>query len=142
MQNKYGSRLRKFVTEGYSMELICRMHGVDAFESEVSAYPAIVLISKSDDRKCRYAVCSDDFGSTDVERLKHAITCGNCSDSMFFVSEMCVGGSRPWPLADAENMAIVERFKALFPTIEDSGVNIGIGVATGKDDVFITTCKD
>ena len=42
LQNRYGSRLRAFVSEGYSLDVHIRMHGVDAFEEDVSAYPGIV----------------------------------------------------------------------------------------------------
>ena len=141
MQNKYGSHLRKFITERFSMELICRMHGVNAFESEVSAYPAIIMIGMKSDTKCRYAVCCDDFGPSDVADFKHALVCGHRSSNKFTVSEMSISGSNPWPLANAEKIGLIKVFTSLFPTIEDSGVKIGIGLATGRDKVFITTCK-
>lgn len=137
MQNKYGNRLRKFVTEGFGMELICRMHGVDAFESEVSAYPAITIICKKHVMKCKYVVCSDDFGPSDIIGLKLALSGGNQSNNNFTLTEMTIKGTSPWPLTDADRISMVEDFTARFPSIEDSGVKIGIGIATGRDNVFI-----
>lgn len=61
MQNRCGSSLRQLITEQYSMELICRMHGVDAFESEVSAYPAVIIIGKDRSAGCKYAACREGF---------------------------------------------------------------------------------
>ncbi len=142
MQNKYGRRLRQFITNEYGIEIICRMHGVDAFESEVSAYPAITLISRVRSVKSKYVTCSEDFGSSDVINLKNALEYGSFKGDKFSVTEITVNGSAPWPLSDAHTLGVVENFTANFPTIEESGVKIGLGVATGRDGIFITTQKD
>jgi adenine-specific DNA-methyltransferase len=47
MRNAYGSRLRKMISEGWSVESIISMTGVDAFEDEVDAYPAITILRRS-----------------------------------------------------------------------------------------------
>ena len=44
MRNQYGARLRRLVGESYSVDSVLVMHEVDAFEAEVSAYPAIVVL--------------------------------------------------------------------------------------------------
>ena len=44
MHNDYGSALRDRITADYAIESIVSMHDVDAFEDEVSAYPAVVVI--------------------------------------------------------------------------------------------------
>ena len=41
MQNQYGRNLRGLISDKYHIDTFIRMHDVDAFETEVSAYPAI-----------------------------------------------------------------------------------------------------
>ncbi len=138
MQNRYGSSLRQLITEQYSMELICRMHGVDAFESEVSAYPAVTIIGKDRSAGCRYAVCREGFDGSHIRSLESALDGSGDAEGPFSVSDISVGGRGPWVLAEPQKASLVEEFRLRFPTIEDSGVRIGIGVATGRDSVFIT----
>lgn len=46
MLNDYGSGLREFITtQGYNVRSVVEAHDVAAFESEVSAYPAITVIA-------------------------------------------------------------------------------------------------
>lgn len=139
MQNKYGGRLRGFITEYYQMNLICRMHGVDAFESDVSAYPAIIQVDSGVDDDCRYVVCKDDFGPDDVFALRSAMAGETISNNRFDYSRIKVGGTDPWLLTDPDKTRLLEDIRSRFPSIEDSGAKIGIGIATGRDEVFITT---
>ncbi|MBR7152139.1 MAG: Eco57I restriction-modification methylase domain-containing protein [Candidatus Methanomethylophilaceae archaeon] len=139
MQNKYGGKLRGFISESYGMELICRMHDVDVFESEVSAYPAITLIGAKGSSKCKYVVCSDGFGPEDVDDFKKAVSGLVVSSGSFSIADIWIGGTDPWLLSDPGRLRLLEEIRSRFPSIEESGVKIGIGVATGRDDVFITT---
>ena len=47
MRNAYGARLRELVASGWSVDAIVSMTGVDAFEEEVDAYPAITVLRRS-----------------------------------------------------------------------------------------------
>ncbi|MDB6038317.1 MAG: Modification methylase XhoI, partial [Verrucomicrobiales bacterium] len=47
MLNDYGSALREFITtQGYNVRYVIEAHDVVAFETEVSAYPAITVIAQ------------------------------------------------------------------------------------------------
>src|SRR5690606_28710697 len=46
-------------------------------------------------------------------------------------------GDAPWILDAPDQMALVRRFEATLPTLEEAGCRVGIGVATGADKVFI-----
>ncbi len=46
MHNQYGADLRRLVADHYSVETIVEMHDADAFEDEVSAYPAVTVIRR------------------------------------------------------------------------------------------------
>jgi len=43
----------------------------------------------------------------------------------------------PWILAANDEISIVRRLEREFPTLEEAGCQVGIGVATGADKVFI-----
>lgn len=46
------------------------------------------------------------------------------------------------PLASAKTVALVCDLASRFPALEDAGIHVGIGLATGRDDVFIVDNPD
>ena len=49
MRNAYGRRLRRKILDGpYSVDCVLTMHDAAAFDAEVYAYPAITVLSRSD----------------------------------------------------------------------------------------------
>ncbi|GAA3837121.1 Eco57I restriction-modification methylase domain-containing protein [Streptomyces chiangmaiensis] len=68
MRNQYGRGLRQLVTRRYSMDLVLTMHDVDAFEEQVSAYPAITVISRGAQGA---AIAADATGAFDAEAARH-----------------------------------------------------------------------
>ena len=44
MLNAYGAELRRFITRSFGVEAVIEMHNAPAFDDDVSAYPAIVVI--------------------------------------------------------------------------------------------------
>ena len=44
MRNQYGADLRELVSGSYAVDTVLTMHDVDAFEDDVSAYPAVVVL--------------------------------------------------------------------------------------------------
>jgi len=51
-------------------------------------------------------------------------------------------GSEPWLLESLDQMALIRRLEQQFPTLEEAGCNVGIGVATGADNAFIGAFDD
>src|SRR3984885_6976006 len=45
--------------------------------------------------------------------------------------------TEPWMLEAPDQLSLVRRIEAEYPTIEEAGCKVGIGVATGADQVFI-----
>lgn len=115
------------------------MHGVSAFEHEVSAYPAITMISSDYVEKCKYIVCAEDFDSDDASSLRLHISDTDYSDRNYILTNVHVQGESSWTLSDPGNLSIIEYMRTHYPSIEDTGVRIGIGIATGRDRVFITS---
>ena len=46
-------------------------------------------------------------------------------------------GAEPWLLESSDQMALIRRLEQQFPSLEDVGCKVGIGVATGADRAFI-----
>ncbi|GAW67061.1 modification methylase PaeR7I [Geoanaerobacter pelophilus] len=138
MKNRYGGPLRKLISERYHLKIYVDMVGTPAFHSEVSAYPAITVITRekpgatriarqpSIDRDALADLAAELVGqqvpkdSATVREL-HRVTCG----------------AEPWLLECSDQMALIRRLESEFPTLEQVGCKVGIGVATGADKVFI-----
>lgn len=74
LQNAYGRKLRRRVGSTCNLEALVRMHGVDAFEDDVDAYPAITLIRKEAARgPIRFVNCASDFAKVDAEHDTRAV---------------------------------------------------------------------
>ena len=48
-------------------------------------------------------------------------------------------GAEPWILESSDRLALVRRIEREFPSLKDTGCDVGIGVATGADKFFIAS---
>lgn len=140
LKNKYGGPLRKKISEAYRLVYFLDMEGVDAFHSDVIAYPAITIIRRqpggSGTQPTRVANPARLAGvglSAVVSKL-----CEPLPDQGF-VSQVDLGGSGDAPLLldDIPRLALLRRLEHAWPTLEEAGCKVGIGVATGCDRVMI-----
>lgn len=145
MLNDYGSGLRKFITtQGYGVRVVIEAHDVAAFESEVSAYPAVTVIAR------------ERQGAVVVGKALPGIETADRANVIDWVSRASSGpvlrvarfaawfdGDEPWPCASPEALQLLQQLEATCLPLEDSetGTKIGIGVATGADRVFIVDQK-
>lgn len=143
--NAYGRKLRKLISERYAVDAMFEMHGVDAFAAPVSAYPAITLIRRGEQGRVRYASAQADLNADGGERLKEWSEQNEpdaLRDPMF---SACVlpdwfRTEEIWPSGSPEVLAFLEHMAERFNPLEDAatGTKVGIGIATGADEVFIT----
>lgn len=144
MRNAYGSGLRNLVTSQFSVELVLQLHGVDVFEEEVSAYPAVVVIRRSEQGSATVVRADQRFDADAASELRSVIS--GCRDStqghgyVATTTDGWFGGDEPWPDTEPEMIEMIRSLERTFPGLEDpsTGTRIGIGVATGADSVFIT----
>lgn len=148
MLNQYGAALRDFVTAGFSVETVIEMHSADVFESEVSAYPAIVVIRRRE-QGCAVVARADQRAATvsreqitDILRdaaIKPGQVVGTSGFSAAGVSEW-FRGTKPWPTFSPARLSLLKYLEAKFPPLEDSETKtrVGIGVASGADGIFLT----
>ncbi len=150
MLNQYGAKLRSLVTSGFGVETIVEMHHADAFDDDVSAYPAITVIRNSGQGPVLVASAkpsAEGTGGLALAQVMKATQLGlptlsvpgfTCS-----VVRTWFQNSDPWPCSSPPRLALLRRLEDEFEPLESAAnaVKIGIGVATGLDDVFITRDK-
>lgn len=139
MFNQYGAALRAYVTAQFDVAAVLPMHEADAFEKEVSAYPAITVIRRSKQQRTLVATLGSDSDSTTASRMAsvfHGTPGAHMADAGWV--DTWFQGSEPWPLLQPAAMNLLRRLEDGFPTLKQTGATVGIGVATGADKVFLT----
>ena len=136
-KNRYGGPLREFISKSFHLKAFVDMGNTNAFHSEVNAYPAITVISKSKQGATRIAHRPKinkktlAFVATDIK--SDSLPKGSSVLEMSSV----VSGSEPWILESPNKLKLIRRIESNFPKIEQAACKVGIGVATGADNAFI-----
>lgn len=147
MRSAYGAELRQELSKYFSMEVVIEMHDAPAFENNVAAYPAVIVIRRatqgavivaSASAGAEPAVGSDNLADALVELAEERID-GVPGFTATRVEDWFTG-SGPWPSVEPKQLEVLRRLEMNFPSIEDAapGTKIGIGVATGNDSVYVT----
>lgn len=147
MLNQYGSELRRLVTARYAVESIIEMHTVPAFDDDVSAYPAVTVIRLANQGPAVVARAErgiEQVTASELGQYLQAVRNGNTIPRLPVLRAARVdawfSGDAPWPVSSPERLALLKRLEDEFYPLESSrtGTRVGIGVATGADNVFIT----
>jgi len=137
MKNRYGGPLRRMVAERFHLKCYVDMVDTPAFHSDVIAYPAIIVISREAPGTTRVAF-RPEIDQPSLAAIAHAMTAPRIGQGRGVTEVAGVAhGSEPWVLEAADQLAMVRRLESGLPTIEEAGCKVGIGVATGADQVFI-----
>lgn len=145
MRNQYGRLLRQLVSRHCSVDVIVSMHDVDAFEEEVSAYPAIIVLRRRPQGVAVVANTTRGFGSADAQQFAGWVR----SPTPQRLQAPAVQADRlphwfpadeSWPTGTPQQLRLLEDLNDRFAPLEDrrTGTRVGIGVATGADEVFVT----
>jgi hypothetical protein len=136
MKNKYGGPLRTLVSERFHLACYVDMVDTPAFLSDVSAYPAITLIKREAPGTTRIA-CRPKIEKAALSGLAAQLNSGAADgETPVFETTNIARQSEPWILKSFPQLAVVRRLEAGFPTIEEAGCKVGIGVATGADRIY------
>ncbi len=138
MKNRYGGPLRRLVAAQFHLKIYVDMVDTLAFNADVIAYPAITIISRDTPGATRIAHRPAIDRATlatlaDALRVPHLPKDGGPVRELAQVTN----GSEPWLLESADQMALIRRLEAQYPTLEAAACKVGIGVATGADKAFI-----
>lgn len=145
MRNAYGAHLREMISTGWSVEALLSMTGVDAFEEEVDAYPAITILRRRPQAGGPLVVEGEaGFGPGDAREIVDLASRGDVRrrrNRRYRAARLpeWFGGRGGWPTGSPDQLAAIAALEATFPSLEDptTGTKVGIGVATGADKVFI-----
>ena len=137
MKNRYGGPLRRLVADKFHLKSYVDMVDTAAFHSDVIAYPAIIVISREKPDSTRVAF-RPEVDAANLRSLAKEMTARKLGAAALVTEVADVAkGSEPWMLETPKQLALIRRIEADFPTVEEAGCKIGIGVATGADSVFI-----
>lgn len=142
MHNSYGKALRGLIYKRYAVDTVWQMHDVDAFEAEVSAYPAITVIVNTPQNEATFIDTTETFNEHSA-REALTFTHGNEESrrgtgwegvrlpSWFETDDF-------WPAGSPGAIKLLEHLQERFPTLEADGTTrISIGVATGNDKAYL-----
>jgi hypothetical protein len=147
MRNQYGGALRAMIAAEFSVDAIWTMHDVDAFETQVSSYPAVTVISRNSQGPAVVAETTATFAERPARDLARwttqpatAVTAEGTGYRAHRLPHWFTGDEF-WPTGSPERLALVEHLNDNFPPLHEPahGSRVGIGVATGADKIFLTT---
>ena len=139
-KNRYGAPLRKLVANRFHLKYYVDMTDTLAFLSEVTAYPAVIVIASETPGPTRLAHRPAVEASV-LTGLANALR-GSRQDATVMEVRGVASNSNPWVLESFDHLKLVQRLEAEFPLIEQTGCKVGIGVATGADAIFIGRFDD
>ncbi|MGW2719773.1 Eco57I restriction-modification methylase domain-containing protein [Streptomyces sp. NPDC001492] len=149
MRNQYGRALRQLVTRQYAMDLVLTMHDVDAFQEQVSAYPAITIIRNAPQGEAIAADTTRAFDARAAEEFRAWVTDADqdlVKEPSYHAARLphWFPGEDSWPAASPARLAMLEDLSDRFRLLEDetTGTRVGIGIATGADKIFLTHDRD
>jgi adenine-specific DNA-methyltransferase len=134
--NRYGAPLRRLIAERYRVQAYIDLHQASPFESEVSAYPAIFSIGRQSAGPVMVARMTTG-APAECEIIRTAIRGGRVGGGVEFYPAWFEDDA-PWIVTSPEQSQTLRMLETRFAAIEHNGVaHVGIGVATGCDQVFI-----
>lgn len=148
MRSAYGAQLRYLVTERFGVEAVIEMHNAPAFENDVAAYPAVIVIRRGLQGEALVASAgakadalpdgknlAEGLGDLAARRIKDLDGFKATRVDRWF------RGKAPWPSLEPARLVLLQQLEARFAPLEDlkAGTKVGIGVATGADAVYVTT---
>lgn len=140
-KNKYGGPLRKLIADDFHLTHFVDLTGSPAFHVEVDAYPAITVLERPVKRISTQATrvaYRPTVESKTLRQLARQMQAKRLATSSKVVElNDVVVGNEPWILHEPMRLMLIRRLERLFPLIEDAGCKVGIGVATGADEVYI-----
>jgi hypothetical protein len=141
--NRYGARLRNLVAREYGVRVYIDLHQASPFESDVMAYPSIFVFERARSEHVVFAKLRE--GSADecaalADLIEHEKLGSPHAGVHLFRYERWFEGDDPWALGSPEQLAALRELEDRFSALEADGMTrVGIGVATGADEVFIVT---
>lgn len=136
-KNKYGEALRRLIARRHGVVAYLNLEHTQPFLGDVAAYPAIFVLSEGP---------VEETGATTLHSIDDPTLATVRDDLLGRPGSPAVVGrftrwypkGEPWVATDTASLLAHHRLQTL-PVLEESapGTRVGIGVATGADDVYI-----
>jgi hypothetical protein len=139
MKNRYGGPLRDLVSRKFHLKIYVDMVDTMAFQEDVTAYPAILIISREVPSLTRIAhrpeVNREKLKVLSKELLRKKLP---RNSSLVHEIPNVTNNAEPWLFSADSQIFLIRNLEQNFSKLEDTGCKVGIGVATGADKVFIS----
>lgn len=139
-KNRYGGPLREMIAENFHMDAYIDFTGVDAFHGEVTAYPSVTII-RNGSGLITHVVDKENVDCETLSELAEKLTT-NQTDHRIKKMSGIAKKSAPWLLSNAARLQVIQDLEQKYPSLEEAGCKVGIGVATGADKVYIGSNTD
>jgi hypothetical protein len=145
LKNKSGGPLRAKIAEGFALTHFIDLDGLDTFEANGLAETALTVIERppvefQDAAPGQTRLVKPGVLSL-VAQLPYLVTALEAESlDETLIAEVRLGGARrdaPWRLDGGEHLDLIHRFEQTYPTLEEAGCKVGLGVGTGCDRVFV-----
>ncbi|WP_411879420.1 Eco57I restriction-modification methylase domain-containing protein [Polaromonas sp. YR568] len=141
-KNRYGAPLRALVASQFRLRAYIDMVDTPAFHSDVIAYPAITVIERALSGPT-YVAERPDLSPSSLKLLAKALSGKTKSEHPgVYRLDGVTNGAEPWLLNRSTLTDLVRRIESNYPTLEQAGCKVGIGVATGADQAYIGKFAD
>ena len=131
IKNRYGRPLRRLIARDFHLAAYVDLYDTPAFQSEVMAYPAITWLRRSRATETRLAQ-RPSLEVAHLQSLSRGLR-GEANHADVRVVQEVARQDEPWLLGNPAQLQLLRRLEQALPTLEASGCQVGIGVATGAD---------
>ena len=137
-KNKYGTSLRRLISRQFRVRHYLNLEHTQPFLSDVSAYPAIVVIDR-EAGKHTLAGTLDELSAKTLAGVRREALSSKGRRRVLSRFKTWYPSGEPWATTSASELGALQDLVNRFPVLEDSapGTKVGIGVATGADKVFV-----
>ena len=141
--NRYGSALRRLISQYYGVRAYIDLHQASPFESEVIAYPSIFVLQRGRVREPFFARLESGSAQeceTALSTYKSTRPISKSAGISAARFSKWFADSEPWVLSTPEHLAALRELEHKFAPLEsDPTTRVGIGVASGNDAIFLVS---
>lgn len=140
-KNLYGRRLRELIAQHYRVRYYLNLEHTQPFANEVSAYPCITVID-GERGGPTLATTLEDIEPATLFALQPDLAGDSSVTKLVRFREWYQDGA-PWIATQRDTFDHLTSLASRFPCLEESATEttVGIGVATGADDIYVRSAK-
>jgi hypothetical protein len=140
-KNNYGRKLRKRITEDFKLTHVVDLPEASPFEPEVLSYPGIYVVKRGKTEAVAHVLMKN-ASPEECKQAQRALAkeeVGVQGNVAFHRYTSWFSGETKWAAHSPAHLDLLRRLEAEgIPLSDDgSGCRVGIGVATGADDIYI-----